>query len=239
MLNFALCDDNKDFLELASAYIGQYLLKTGLQVQIHTFVSSETFLEVFHQTPFLFDLILLDIDMPIKDGLEIAYDIRKVNEEVLLVFLTGIEAKVFESFKVGAFRYLRKNFFKEEMEECILQALRKIKVSREYYMFKTEEGLMRIAMKEMMYFLCVNRKIELHTINSYYRINLRRMKDIEEQFENSYFIKIHRGCLVNLKYIKTIEEQNIILDNGERLMVSRYRMREVLVAYQGYIRQGE
>lgn len=239
MLNFAICDDNKVFLDLAAAYIRQYLLKADLQVQIHTFSSSETFLEVFHQTPYLFDLILLDIDMPIKDGLEIAYAIRKVNKEVLLVFLTGIEAKVFESFKVGTFRYLRKNFFKEEIEECILQALKKIKASKEYYMFKTDEGLMKVSVKEMMYFLCVNRKIELHTIKGCHRIILRRMKDIEDQFDNSYFIKIHRGCIVNLKYIRAIEEQKITLDDGEILMVSRYRMREVLVTYQRYIRQGE
>ena len=150
----------------------------------------------------------------------------------------SMETRVSESFKVGAFRYIRKAYFKEEIEECLIQALKKLQSYKMYYTIKTEEGWMKLAVRDIIYFLCVNRHIELQTAKACYRTTLRRMKDVEEEFENQGFTKIHRGCLVNLRYIKTIEDQKIILDNGEVLMVSRYRMQDVFTAYQKYIREG-
>lgn len=64
-----------------------------------------------------YDLCLLDVMMPKKDGFELARDIRKLNTEVPLIFLTAkgmIEDKV-EGFKAGADDYITKPFKNEEL----------------------------------------------------------------------------------------------------------------------------
>ena len=239
MLNLVICDDNKDFLESARLYIEYYLSVLNIDAKIHQFTCSEAFIKVFNEVPYFFDLVILDIDMPGKDGIEVAQVIRGVNQDLLIVFLTGMMTRVFESFEVGAFRYIRKSYFKEEIEECIQSALKKMKTQIECYTIKTEEGWVKLLVKDIMYFLCVNRHVEVHTIQTRHKTTIRRMKDVEEQFKNSSFTKIHRGCIVNLDYIKAIEEQKIILDNNELLIMSRYRMQQVFSAYKDYIRQGE
>lgn len=239
MLNLVICDDNKDFLESATLYIEYYLSVLNIDAKIHQFTCSEAFIKVFNEVPYFFDLVILDIDMPGKDGIEVAKLMRMVNQDLLIVFLTGMMTRVFESFKVGAFRYIRKSHFKEEIEECIQSALKKMKTQIECYTIKTEEGWVKLLVKDIMYFLCVNRHVEVHTIQACHKTKIRRMIDIEEQFKNSGFTKIHRGCLVNLAYIKAIEEQKIVLDNNELLVMSRYRMQQVFSVYKDHIRQGE
>ena len=239
MINLIICDDNKDFLESATLYIEYYLSVLNVDIKVHQFSCSEAFIKVFNEVPYFFDIVILDIDMPGKDGIEVARLIREINQELLIVFLTGITTRVFESFKVGAFRYVRKSHFKEEIEECIQSALKKMRAQTECYIIKTEEGWIKLLVKDIMYFLCVNRHVEVHTIQACYKTTIRRMKDVEEQFENKNFTKIHRGCMVNLGYIKTIEEQKVILDNNELLVMSRYRMQQVFSAYKNHIRQGE
>lgn len=239
MINLVICDDNKDFLESATLYIKHCLSTLNEDIKIHKFTGSEEFINIFNMNPYGFDMVILDIDMPGKDGIEIAQLIRTANQEVLITFLTGLSTRVFESFKVNPFRYIRKSYFKEEIEECIGQALKKIKTNTDCYTVKTEEGWVKLLVKDVMYFLFVNRHVEVHTVQTFYKTTMRRMKDIEQEFEGSGFIKINRGCLANLEYIKAIEEQSIILDNDEVLVMSRYRVQEVFSAYKDHIRQGE
>ena len=62
-----------------------------------------------------YDLCILDVMMPFKDGFSLASDIRSINEEVPLIFLTAKSLKedVIKGFKIGADDYLIKPFDSE------------------------------------------------------------------------------------------------------------------------------
>ena len=62
-----------------------------------------------------FDLCILDIMMPFKDGLTLAREIREVNEMIPLIFLTAKNLKddVLKGYKIGADDYLTKPFDSE------------------------------------------------------------------------------------------------------------------------------
>lgn len=64
-----------------------------------------------------YDLCLLDVMMPKKDGFSLAEDIRKVNQEVPIVFLTakGMAEDKIKGFKAGADDYITKPFSSEEL----------------------------------------------------------------------------------------------------------------------------
>jgi DNA-binding response OmpR family regulator len=64
-----------------------------------------------------FDLVLLDVMMPKKDGFSLAEDIRKINENVPLVFLSakGLTDDKVRGFNLGADDYITKPFSSEEL----------------------------------------------------------------------------------------------------------------------------
>ncbi|MDE7380951.1 MAG: response regulator transcription factor [Muribaculaceae bacterium] len=76
-----------------------------------------------------YDLCVLDVMMPIKDGFTLAQEIRNVNKEVPIIFLTAKSLKedVFEGFKIGADDYITKPFSMEELVFRISAILRRVK----------------------------------------------------------------------------------------------------------------
>ncbi len=76
-----------------------------------------------------FDLCVLDINMPKKDGLTLATDIRQVNSDMPIMFLTAktLKEDILEGFKRGADDYITKPFSMEEMVFRIEAILRRVR----------------------------------------------------------------------------------------------------------------
>ncbi|MBO5444163.1 MAG: response regulator transcription factor [Muribaculaceae bacterium] len=87
-----------------------------------------------------YDLCVLDVMMPKKDGFTLAQEIRNVNSEVPIIFLTAKNLKddILEGFKLGADDYITKPFSMEELVVRIDAILRRVKgkKDREVTLFK-------------------------------------------------------------------------------------------------------
>ena len=87
-----------------------------------------------------YDLCMLDVMMPRKDGFTLAKEIRSVNAEIPIIFLTAKQLKddVLEGFKIGADDYITKPFSMEELLFRIGAILRRVrgKQNREITMYK-------------------------------------------------------------------------------------------------------
>ena len=75
-----------------------------------------------------YDLCVLDVMMPKMDGFTLAGEIRKVNTEIPIIFLTAktLKEDVLEGFKIGADDYLTKPFSMEELTFRIEAILRRV-----------------------------------------------------------------------------------------------------------------
>lgn len=80
-----------------------------------------------------YDLCVLDVMMPRKDGFTLAQEIRNVNSEMPIIFLTArnIKEDVLQGFKLGADDYITKPFSMEELVSRISAILRRVKGKRD------------------------------------------------------------------------------------------------------------
>ncbi len=235
MINIAVCDDNIIFLETVEKYISDYIESLHIEVKERGFSDSSFFVQAFHKENTMFDIVILDVEMPGINGFEVAKEIREKDKNTIIIFLTGNDKMVFESFKVNAFWYIRKRYFGSEIKECLSRAVKE--VEDRYYIVKTTDGVAKIAVNQIVYIELVARKVEIHTVNKTYATNLRKIKDVEDKLESKAFIKIDRSCIVNMKYISSISKQNIEFDTGAKFVISRYRIKKVMESYQRYIRR--
>ena len=76
-----------------------------------------------------FDLCVLDVMMPKKDGFSLAKDIRQNNSDIPIIFLTAktLKEDVLDGFKIGADDYITKPFSMEELVFRIEAILRRVK----------------------------------------------------------------------------------------------------------------
>ncbi len=102
-----------------------------------------------------FDICVLDVMMPVKDGFTLAQEIRAANAEMPIIFLTAkaLKEDILEGFKIGADDYITKPFSMEELVFRIEAVLRRVcgKKSKENtlykiggFMFDTQKQLLTI-----------------------------------------------------------------------------------------------
>ena len=131
-LRILLCEDDENLGML----LREYLEAKGYEPDLH--LDGESGFKAFMKSPY--DMCVLDVMMPKKDGFTLAQEIRQLDAEVPIIFLTAKNLKedIFEGFKIGADDYLTKPFSMDELVfrmEAILRRVRGRK-SKDNQMFK-------------------------------------------------------------------------------------------------------
>ena len=116
-----LCEDDENLGML----LREYLAAKGYEAELCA--DGEIGYKAFLKTKF--DICVLDVMMPKKDGFTLAQEIRNVNSEVPIIFLTAKNLKedVLQGFKIGADDYITKPFSMEELVSRISAILRRVK----------------------------------------------------------------------------------------------------------------
>ena len=117
------CEDDENLGTLLREYLNAKGYETTL------FPDGEAGYEDFVQNPSNYDICVLDVMMPRKDGFALAQDIKSINPEIPIIFLTAKTMKedVLEGFKLGADDYLSKPFSMEELIVRIEAVLRRVR----------------------------------------------------------------------------------------------------------------
>ncbi len=232
-MRIVICDDERRICAILAEKVG----KLCPDAEIITYTSGKELLE----SDKLPDILLLDIKMPGIDGMEVAKILRDKDWRKILIFITGEEGQVFNSFDLRAFHFLVKPVADGKLEEVLRSAIKELERMKclpdrneKYIDIQSGTAHIRINLMELIYAEVYNRKTIIHTKN----------KDIEyygqlsalEKIVGKEFYRIHRSYLVNMKYIERYDKANLILVNGDTVPIARRGYEGFLKAYMEYSR---
>jgi len=152
-----------------------------------------------------FDLVLLDINMPDANGLELGYELRYHQEDIAIIFQTAYNEHALKAFDIGAVGYLVKPFSIEELEQNIERVKNENKSSQDLrLMSKTGESYYLLKPEDVYYVKADLSEVMLRSSKgfSYYA---QKISDLEKKLLAYDFVRIHRSYLVNTNKIKEIE----------------------------------
>lgn len=219
MVRFAVCDDEKADLDLVADKIREYYAD---ECEIIKYGDSESLL-ADSRTQF-FDVLFLDIVMPGINGMELAEIIREENQNVKIVFVTNQEKLAHMGYRYEAFRFVRKSKLEHELMETAESLKKYFGSAIEYLVLETPGGAISRAVKDIKYFEAKGHCITM-LCSSEERV-CGTMKAFENSLNKNGFIRIHKGYLVNFRYIYSIQKNNVILTDGKALPLSRKRADE-------------
>ena len=186
------------------------------------------------------DVVLLDIDMPEMNGFEVASLLQKRKEDILILFVTSHEDKVYQSYDYHPFWFIRKSHM-HDLRVVIPKLLRKIDAEEERkrltFNLKTENCVVELDINTTIYIESYKNDIIIRDRVAGEKQIRCKITDAEKQLYPLNIIRIQNGILVNCRYISKITSREVILTDGTHLGLSRSKIDFVREEYQNYIRR--
>ena len=215
MLHVAICDDEAAFVQHLSQLLDRYAQETGTELKISTFGDGADLTDPYDPT---LDLIFLDIQMGIMDGLRTAQRIREMDGQVSIIFLTTLAQYSLEGYQYQATNYILKPLqyirLKAEMDKFLARRQ------------KEPDPFVVIAKDAGRTLLCHTQEQNL--------ISYRTMKEMEAALGDKGFARCHTSYLVNLFYVKGVHKLELTLITGETLPISQPKRKTFLAQLTDY-----
>ena len=154
-----------------------------------------------------YDIIFLDIQM--KDGITAAENIRKVDDNVLLIYVSGYDKYMMELFRLDVFGFIKKPIDEEILTKTFLETYQRVCSKMVYFTFSYKHEEYKILCKEILYFESNARKVTIYTQNGEHYTFNGKLSEIEQKMSDGKipFLRVHQSYLVNGKKLPISEER--------------------------------
>jgi two-component system LytT family response regulator len=182
------------------------------------------------------DILFLDIEMPQMNGFELLEKIINININV--IFITAYNQYAIKAFRLNAIDYLLKPISTIELIDAVEKAIKASSLQVEQLINVQKEikgtstNKIAVTTKNGIDFLDLENIVYIEANGNYSKIYLKNaetfiisktLKSIQDLFEESFFYRIHRQYIINLKMIKHFNRNECILtmDNKVELPVAK------------------
>lgn len=234
MLRIAVVDDEKIYIEQITQYIQQYADEKNRSILTETFRDGSDLLKSYSSQ---YDIILLDIEMEEMSGMDTAREIRKINQDVVLVFITNMAQYAINGYEVGALDYVLKPLNYYTFSVRLERAIARVKKRQtEEILLNLPDGIKRLKADAVYYIEVQNRMLHYHTGEGVFTVR-GTLQGAEDMLRESHFVRCNHWYLVNLQYVSEIRK-NIVIVAGDELEISRRNKTAFLSALTDYMGMG-
>ncbi|MBU5306737.1 LytTR family DNA-binding domain-containing protein [Clostridioides mangenotii] len=214
VIRIALCEDEEEQQNILKSHLKKIFNELDYEYEVCSFNSGEELMENYPQD---IDIFLLDIYMDKITGIEVAKNIRKIDQNCEIIFITFLNDHVREGYKVRASRYLLKPVSIIELKKHLISCIEKIIESKNTDLVVFEEdNVYKISINSILYTKIIRNDMIIHTLKRDFKIK-SKISNIEKELLKHSFIKCKKNYIINLKYICAAKENTIELINGEKI----------------------
>lgn len=231
MIRIAVVEDEKAQVNLLLDYLKRYFSEEKKDYVADVYYNGMELLKNYINK---YDILLLDIEMPLLDGLETARKLRKIDPAVVIIFVTNMAQFAVKGYEVDAIGYLVKPYTFFSFGMNLKKALNHL-ISRTAIdvIITTRQGIRVIPSSDLIYIEVKKHELIYYTETEAIT-NRGTLKDIEEQLDKVYFARCNSCYLVNLKYVRSVTNNEVILPKGE-LVLSRGKKKEFMDKFMKYL----
>lgn len=235
--NFALCDDGKDQLDILEYYLMDIANDIKCAINIDKFYTGLEFLNYFQTNQDKYDIIFLDIEMPNIDGIMVGKLIRELNNNVIVIYVTGYRKFALQAFNIRVFDYILKPINLNKIKHTVEDAIKRIEYLRQIdskdaqiLTINYNKSIMNIKMNNIISLEKIGNKINIVCFEDRYQF-YGTFQEITKKLDNTKFIQVHQGYIVNLEKVSRYENQNLVMMNECIIPVSKKNIKTVRDAF--------
>ncbi len=166
------------------------------------------------------DILLLDIDMPELNGLEIAAKLGVLPEKPLLIFVTSHDELVYDSLQFHPFGFVRKGYLEKELPKILADCVQEINCREKNFCFHANNSEIKLLLDDILYFEAEGNYLKLFAKSGEYRFR-ETITAVENALWESGFVRVHKGFLLNQSAVKILSSDKAELIDGTLLPIGR------------------
>lgn len=205
-MKIAICDDSPESLEIIKSYTIECMVQQNIDYELYTFTNSESLIA----SGLVFDIAMLDIEMPGVNGLICAKHIEKQNENAVIIMITTYNEYLDDAMELNVYRYLSKPLDKKRFQNNLTAAVNRYFKINQPVVFNNDDGTIKIYTVDILYLYIDNRNMTIHTVDTEYKTR-RGMAWWKAALNPELFAQVHKSYLVNLRYVTNFDKTTVTL----------------------------
>lgn len=230
MIKIAIVEDEQLYAKQLHEYLRKYEKENGEAIEVTIYSDGDQIVEKYQSQ---YDIILMDIEMKFMDGMSAAEEIRKIDTEVVIIFITNMTQYAIRGYAVDALDYVLKPVSCFALSQRLNRAIGRMrKRESKMIMVNMKGGIVRLNIANIYYIESQGHTLILHTILGDYETS-GTMKEMESKLLGMNFCRGNKGYLINLQHVDGISDGCAIVKD-EKLILSRARKKEFMEALTKY-----
>ena len=219
-MKIAICDDEICFIDALCTLLEQWAKERGIRLTVYRFTNGDDLVEA-HQNEWM-DLIILDVIMPLSNGIDVARELRNMHQSVPIVFLTSSRDFAVDSYEVKALNYLIKPVDPAKLFLTLDDFLKTLNLPKNNFTARTADGFCRIEIADVDYLEAQNKQVLVHLGNGRV-IAIRELfsKCAEVFTPDNGFCCCHRSYIVNLCNVERFSKTEVTTIHNAVIPISR------------------
>ena len=228
MLKIAICDDEKVFLEEAYECCKRYFNKKDIECEISVYSEGNELLNAD-----AYDIVLLDVEMPNVNGIDIKNYIEKQRQNTRIVFISGYPEAMPDAFGDNVSGFLVKPLDEAKFEKKMDEVLDKIMRDNRFILCDTGEENIKVYINDIAYIKAEGRYSRIFKNNGTDLLVTKSISEYEKEVCDE-LVRCHKSIVVNLEYVKAVKTA-VKLKNGTEIPIGRTLKDSVKEKYDRYI----
>lgn len=168
-----------------------------------------------------YEFLFLNIKLENKNGIELGIQIKEEFQNLHIILTSAFKEYLEDGYKTKADRFfvkpIQESLFKTEMKQLLLSYNKK-----EPVFYDPNVSNFRIPYKNIMYIEYIDRYTYIHLSNHKILKTKYKMYEWLELLKNLYFAQSYKSILINLNYVSDIKINDVVLDDGILLPLSKH-----------------
>ena len=233
-IRIAICDDDKKYAErMKELIVNAYIEQKGLTKSIECILYSTAQMLVQQYLEDKIDIVFMDIELGEELGLDVAKQLKKIDDELAIVYMTNHDHYVFDAYVCRPLGFIRKSRDIVDLNRAMVEITYYINKKYATILLKDNMKNIELSIRDIRAIEVYNHNIVVMMKNKEFTVR-DKLSRIEQILYRYDFIKISRSRMVNPMYIQNITGEKIYLYGDDVLEVSSRRIADVYDQWEKY-----